>query len=218
VSKAYTDSDLADQLDADLTWRVRELSDLKAAIKAGGTHKADVLLRALVAMVYAHWEGHVRFCANKYFEYLTIRRFKFTELDRQIYVNHFLARIDALYGRRASVEERCRLVQEILSSQDQKFSRTNPSLVDTRSNLSTEVLSDICRICGVNYSIYEGEDDFIDVIILKRRNGIAHGEDVLIGYDEVDRILERSISLMRRFKDAIQNNVFLRTYQAKHAP
>ena len=72
MSKPYNERDLSDLFDDDLIWRRRELSDMKAAVKAADVAAKPVLLRALIAMSYAHWEGYVRACANRYFEYLTI--------------------------------------------------------------------------------------------------------------------------------------------------
>ena len=96
MSKPYSEQDLSDIFDADLIWRRKELSDLKSAIKNADTSAKSGLLRALIAMAYAHWEGYVRVCANQYFEYLTLRKMQYTELERQIYVNSFLVRL-ALY-------------------------------------------------------------------------------------------------------------------------
>ena len=97
MSKAYTLVELADQLDADLTWRVKELSDLKTAIARSKQNAQSVLLRSLVTMLYAHWEGHIRFCASKYFQYITLRRHRFDQLETQLYINNFLSLLDGFH-------------------------------------------------------------------------------------------------------------------------
>jgi len=114
MSKPYTEEDLSNIFDADLNWRRKELSDLKAAIKVADEPAKPVLLRAMITMGYAHWEGFVRTCANRYFEHLTLRKKLFSEFERQIYVNSFLIRIDSLYQARTSLEARCKLVNDIL--------------------------------------------------------------------------------------------------------
>jgi hypothetical protein len=95
VSRPFNAADLSDNLDSDFTWRIREF-DLEDAIRLSASTSRPVLLRALVTMLYAHWEGYVRFCTEKYFDYVTVRRHRFSELEAQIYVNYFLARVDAL--------------------------------------------------------------------------------------------------------------------------
>src|SRR3954451_15487526 len=47
-----------------------------------------VLLRALVTICYAHWEGYVRFAARKYLEHVALRRLQYGELDRQFIRNY----------------------------------------------------------------------------------------------------------------------------------
>lgn len=214
MSKAYTADDFADQTDSDLTWRLRELSDLKGAIKNNQQNARPVLLRSLVTILYAHWEGHIRFCAQKYFEHLTLRKNRFDKLERQLYVNKFLVRLDTLFRSRVNVRERCKLISEVLDSSQERFSRINPSLVDTGSNLNSDVMKDMCIVCAVDFTYFEEKTTFIDVILLKRRNSIAHGEETHIHNDELDDLIDEGVALMRTFKDALQNKVYTKSYLA----
>lgn len=214
MSKAYTSADLADQLDADLTWRVRELSDLKTAIARSQRNAQSVLLRSLVIMLYAHWEGHVRFCASKYFEHITLRKHRYDQLEKQLYINSFLSRLDVFHSSRGSVDERCQLISDVLDSSQKRFSRINPSLIDTRANLNTRVLKDLCQICSVDFTYFETKTAFIDVILLKRRNSIAHGQWTYIRSDEMDTLVKEGVGLMRAFKDSLQNKVYTTSYLA----
>jgi hypothetical protein len=211
MSKPKTDTELADQLDADLTWRIRELSTLKNAI-ASATLK-HTLLRSLIPMLYAHWEGFIKFSAQKYLDYIALRKPLYKDLELQIYVNRFLLRLDALHRSRIGIEERCQLVKDILDSQNQRFSRYNTSLIDTRSNLNSEVLKEICIVCAIDFTPFATESTFIDVILLKRRNLIAHGEEIYVESHELDGIVTKGIALMRLFSDAIQNKVYTQSYR-----
>jgi hypothetical protein len=151
----------------DLIWRRKELSDMKAAIKGADSASKPVLMRALIAMSYAHWEGYVRTCANRYFERFTLRKRLFSEFERQIYVNTFLVRLDALYQNRVGLEARCKLINDILDGTNERFGYINPALIDTRSNLNTDVIKDICLICAVDSSHFESSRTFIDILVLK---------------------------------------------------
>jgi hypothetical protein len=55
---------------------------------------------------------------------------------------------------------------------------------------------------------------FVDVVLLKRRNLIAHGEDTFITIDDLDELTNESITLMRTFGDALENHVYVRDYRA----
>ena len=215
MSKPYTENDLSSIFDADLIWRRKELSDIKAAIRRADEFSKPALLRAIVTLGYAHWEGYVRTCANKYFEYLTLRKKPFVELERQIYVNVFLGRLDTLHRSHVSLEARCKLINDILDGESGRFSYLNPDLVDTRSNLSTDVIKDICIICGVDSSHFEQNRTFLDVVLLKRRNAIAHGQQEFIKIDDIDDFVANILALMDSFRNLLENKVYTKGYAAQ---
>jgi hypothetical protein len=214
MSKPYTENDLSTIFDTDLIWRRKELSDMKAAIKTADLPARPVLLRAIIAMSYAHWEGYIRTCANRYFEHLTLRKKPFVAFERQIYVNSILGRLDALRRGRASVADRCKLVNEILDGRDGRFSYVNPDLVDTRSNLNTDVIKDICMICNVDSKHFEDTRAFLDILLLKRRNAIAHGQQEFIQADEVDDLVASTLGLMGFFRNLLENKIYTKAYAA----
>ena len=214
MSKPYTEHDLSSIFDADLIWRRKELSDMKAATKSADLASKPALLRAIIAMSYAHWEGYVRTCANRYFEHLTLRKKPFIEFERQIYVNSFLGKLDALHRGRVSLKERCNLINDILDGGSGRFSSVNPDLVDTRSNLNTDVIKDICLICGVDSNHFEQNRIFLDVLLLRRRNAIAHGQQEYIQTDEIDDFVANVLALMGSFRNLLENKVYTRAYAA----
>src|ERR1035441_3183534 len=128
MSKPYTEADFSAQIDADRSWRLKEISDLKTAAKRADTSLSRVLLRALVTICYAHWEGYVRFAARKYLEHVALRKFKYSDLNRQFFRNYFLPRLATLSTARMSMAGRCDLVDEMLNSSHLRFSRVNHDL------------------------------------------------------------------------------------------
>jgi len=214
MSKPYTDTTFSVQITEDRNWRVKEISDLKSAIRRGDESLQRVLLRALVAICYAHWEGYVRFSAKKYLEHVALRRFSYQVLDRQFFRNYFLPRLAALSMSNTSITQRCALVDEILNASERRFTQVNEDLISTKANLSFEVFSDICLVCGLSVEPFVGKSTFIDVVLLKRRNAIAHGEDTMVALDDLDTMAQNTIGLMRSFGDVLENHVVLRTYKA----
>lgn len=217
MSKPYTESAFSAQITADRNWRIKEISDLKLAIKRGDDGMRRVLLRALVAICYAHWEGYVKFSARKYFEHIALRKFSYSTLDRQFVRNLFLPRLASLSISKISVTERCVLIDEMLDCSERKFTHVNDDLINTKANLNFDVFKDICLVCGLSVALFEDRATFIDVILLKRRNSIAHGEDTLISYDEMDEIVESTIGIMRSFGNELENRVVLQTYKVAQA-
>jgi hypothetical protein len=212
MSKPYTEADFSAQIDADRSWRIKEISDLKTAAKRADTSLSRVLLRALVTICYAHWEGYIRFSARKYLEYVSLRKHSYGDLDRQFLRNYFLPRLVALSNTKGSFRGMCDLVDEILDSSNRRFSRVNIDLVDTKSNLNFGVLSEICLVCNIPTASFAQYERFVDVSLLKRRNGIAHGEETYVEIDDADELTEKTIEMMRSFGDALENHVYQKDY------
>jgi MAE_28990/MAE_18760-like HEPN len=214
MSKPRTEADLSSQLVQDRTWRLKELSDLKSAIERADNILRKALLRAFVAICYAHWEGYVRFSALKFLEHIALRKFSFAELDPQFLRNYFLPRLASLTVSGRSVTERCMLVDEILNCANRRFTRANEDLVSTKSNLSFAVFSDICLICGVSLDRFVADEVFIDILLLKRRNAIAHGEETFIDTGDLEDLSNKTVALIRGFGDELDNRVVLRQYRS----
>ena len=213
MSKPYTANDFSSNLSTDRTWRIKEISDLKSAIRRADSALQKVLLRAHVTICYAHWEGHVKLASKQYLTHVALRKFDYKDLNSQFLKNLFLPRLGALARSKSSVGSRCELLDEIFSASSEKFTRVDDELVNTKSNLNSEVLFDICLVCGLDPSVFKDDGDFIDSILLKRRNAIAHGEDTFIALNDLDEISARTIKLMRAFGDCLDNVVQLQSYK-----
>jgi hypothetical protein len=213
MTKPYTEYDFSSQITEDRTWRLKEISDLKSAILRADERLQKVLLRAIITICYAHWEGYVRFAARKYLEHIALRKFRYSELNRQFLRNYFLPRLAALSTSKISMTDRCDLLNDILSASDRKFSRANEDLINTKSNLNFDVLSDICLVCCVPLQPFEDKSSFIDAILLKRRNAIAHGEDTFVDIRDLDELTTETVTIMRAFGDALENQVTLSKYK-----
>ena len=214
MSKPYSDADFSAQITEDRSWRIREISDLKTAIIRADANLRRVLLRGLIAICYAHWEGYVRFAARKYLEHVALRKFKYGDIDRQFLRNYFLPRLAALSTSKTSIAQRCALIDEILNSSDRRFSRVNEDLVNTKANLSFEVFTDICLVCCVPTAPFADKATFVDLFLLKRRNAIAHGEDTFVGIEDLDELMNKTVAMMRAFGDALENHVYLKDYRS----
>lgn len=218
MPKVVAAEDLYREFDAEISWRRKELSDLKLSIRNADTTGRSVLLKSLIAIAYSHWEGYVRECAQAYFAFIALRRFEFSAIRRQFYVNKFLARLDSLSQNRVSLAEKCALIAEILDGQTSRFAYVKHDLVDTKSNLNTDVVCEICQVCDVDSAHFEDKRPFIDVVLLKRRNAIAHGRTEAIDVSEIDGIVADTLALMEHFRTLLENKVALKEYLKAASP
>lgn len=213
MSKPYTLEQFSDQLDQDFSWRIKELSDLKLAIRNSDRTARAVLLRAFAALIYAHWEGYVKLCIGKYFEHLTLKKIVYSELERQLYLNSHLVQFDSFFHNRSTVDEKCHFVEAVLESESKQFKKVNARLLDTKSNLNSGVLKDLCRVSGLDFNNFVEHSSFIDTILLARRNHIAHGEECFIEYTEIDELETKTLGLMRQFRNELENKLYTGGYK-----
>lgn len=213
MSKPYTPDKLSNQLAADRNWRIKEISNLKTSVKLADNVAQPTLLRAMVTICYAHWEGSVKFTASKYMQFVALRKLPYRKLKSQFLTNQFLPSISGMYGKRASTSEACKIIEKILSAENNTFSQPNAKLINTRSNLNFDVLKDICIVCDIDVSKFISHQTFIDKFLLGRRNAIAHGESLPIEVIDLDRLSNQTITIMRLFSNEIENIVTQESYR-----
>ncbi len=76
------------------------------------------------------------------------------------------------------------------------------------------MFSDICIVCCVPTQSFADKATFVDLVLLKRRNAIAHGEDTFVAIDDLDQLTTDTVAIMRAFGDALENHVYLKDYKA----
>ncbi len=59
-----------------------------------------------------------------------------------------------------------------------------------------------------------GQAQFVDLVLVKRRNAIAHGEETLADMDELNTLTQQTVGLMRAFGDALENRIYQRSFLA----
>ena len=90
----------------------------------------------------------------------------------------------------------------------------NEDLVNTKANLNFDVFTDICLVCSVPTAPFADKKEFVDLILLKRRNAVAHGEDAFVGIEDLDYVTSETVAMMRAFGDALENHVYLESYRS----
>ena len=212
MSKIYDENVLSREIEIELTWRLKEISDLKTAALQADTQASKVLSKALIVMCYSHWEGYIRFTARRYLAHVASRRFRYEELESSFIANLFLSRLGSFVQSKPSASDRYKIVDEIRAAHVKRFSHYSKDIVNTRANLNSQVLSEICLICSIDFGKFSENVIFIDKFLVERRNCIAHGDDLNIPKSDLDGYCEKTISLMRQFGNEVDNRAQLRLY------
>ena len=200
-----TEEQLSARLATDLTWRKKELSEMKSLIEAknvsGQRHK--VLVRSGVCILYSHWEGFVKLAANSYLEYVISKKLTYQELS-----SNFLALAMKEKLKEAKETNKPSLyipVCEFFLSELNKRSILPKDVISTGSNLSSDILKEITYILGIDFSIYSTKSRVIDTQLLKTRNEIAHGEDSVFDRAEYLEVHREILEMLDIFCTQIEN-------------
>lgn len=191
-------------------WRLEELREYQniiANLSASDNIEAydrrvKIILKSMLPMIYAHWEGFVKYSIEMLFRYLNQ-----LQLPSSQYNGIFLA---TAYEQDLSktpdiinFEKRV----EHLNCLYSKFASfvCFESKIDTEANLNFKVLSKICKRLNINASSFDTYSSELNKL-LEFRNKIVHGENSLPfeDYDQIVPFIELLENLMLDFQVAIQ--------------
>lgn len=212
MSKVRTADDLYVFFDRDLIWRRKELSDLKKSVETADISARGGLSRAFLLLAYAHWEGFIKNSARAYFDFLTVKKRPYVDYEMQIYKNRFLSEIDSFISSKTGLRRKCDFIDKVMKGESERFSAINEKIIDTKSNLNSEIMMEICELINVDNRYFLEKSVFIDVKLLKRRNSIAHGSYEFPDVQDFQEILDGVLELMGEFRNLIENKVTQKAY------
>lgn len=217
---ASTLGDLGDLLDDCLQWRRTEFAALKTEVertsKAGTVYapRDRMILRAAVALVYAHWEGFVKDACQHYLDFVARRRLKYRELSDP-WLHTSLRRIVASgFGPEEVIN---RLVTAIRSGGDERAPMSRSGIVDTRANLRHETVCEILNALGLPLGMIETRAQFIDRRLCDARNAVAHGRATFPEPDDALELLDQVLEMMEYVRNAVISAAENGRYRAESA-
>lgn len=211
--KIKTEEQLEDALDQDLCWRKKELTTLKFSVSSARNHQKEVLMRAAIAMFYAHWEGHVKYCAKVFLCYLNGQAYSCANMTDNFTQLTLAERFKEGFSIK-KFESQKAIFDYIISKKTESFFVNENTVIDTESNLKHDVILNIMSQLGLDTSAFELKKHFIDSKLVGYRNGIAHGEqrtgrDLEDIYNELQKEL---LDMIMIFHNLIRNTVTTKSY------
>ncbi|KGF72367.1 hypothetical protein DO97_09135 [Neosynechococcus sphagnicola sy1] len=212
MTKIRTISQLSDQLSEEIAWRKKELIYIKTLVEKNKYRTVQsTLLRSGTAILYAHWEGFVKNAATSYVEFVARQNLKCSELAPNFLALAVKKQLNEAQGSYRAVIF-TKVVDFLITGLESKCLIQWDDAIKTQSNLNSEVLKDIICILGLDYSLYETKEKIIDETLLRSRNEIAHGQYLLMEFDQYIELHHEIISLMDLFRDQIENAAISKAY------
>lgn len=214
-----TNKDLEDLLIDDWTWRKLEIHDLILLAENEGQ---NVVLKSIVLLLYAHWEGYIKKASRVYLKFITENKIKVSDLTenfkavalkgltKQVFESKdtlTLANELALIKRYSLINDYTidKLIDIDLELEKDK------SIIDTQDNLNPAVFKNILEIIGLKYNNqYEIRKAHLDNDLLAYRNSIGHGNkklskgtDFELEISNLKKLREIIFSIIENFIDEI---------------
>lgn len=214
MAKLRTAEEFTAFITSDLTWRIREISDIRSIAGSAVQTLSRAILRASVPLIYAHWEGHVSVVSRAYMDFLALRRLRYSSLKECFRLNAFFATIRRMTQTRFTHTDQIEFIINVINSGVSQLRNVDEDVLATRSNLNSTVLRDLCCFLALDIKQFEDDIDFLDKILLNRRNNIAHGQFIEININMLHDMSDRVIEMMRKFNNLVDNEVSLQGYRA----
>jgi hypothetical protein len=197
-------SELSDVLDSEFAWRRKELTTVRNSLYAAASPAKPTHIRAGVALLYAHWEGFIKACAEAYLSFIALQRLQYNQLNPNLLALCFHGQLVSLYethGLTAHTD----FAAFVLSGLNSRARVPQHGAVETRANLNSKRLRRIVDILGLDFSPYELKRNMIDAQLLNWRNTIAHGQYLCPSEEDFETLYQQVGDLIRDFKDQVAN-------------
>lgn len=186
---------LSIEIEKDLEWRETELASFRRLIADStlSTNQRSSLLRAAWALLYAHYEGFVKFCLEVYLEEVADAVDCCRSLPRELRNNSLEKHVNQI--RSLPLAE---AIDAICTDMPSRLAaRPEFPPVNTKSNLWPNVLRELTARSALRLKTVEEHDAMLKALV-SRRNDIAHGKQQFI----------QSVSDYMRYEKAVKEVIY----------
>jgi hypothetical protein len=177
----------------------------------GHRTRQQVMTRAAVALLYAHWEGFIKAAAEKYLEFVCLQKRKNSELARSMLAIVVRSRLNAAQGAK-KIGTHLDVVDFFRGEMDERCTLPYKNAIRTEANLSSTVLLDILTTLGIDFRDYELKTHMIDNQLLAKRNHIAHGSELDVDVEDYLSLHDEISILMDLLRNQIENAAVMGEY------
>lgn len=186
---------LIEKIDRELSWRKKELTQLKFIVSSASPENENTVLRSSIVLLYAHWEGFVKMALTFYLKHIVDQQLHCNELKPNFYAMSLLSEFEK-YKTTKKVKHYISLTQTVFSGINSIPRIQYDKIIDTKSNLNSELFKELMELMDLDPSIHDTSFNLIDKDLLDPRNGIAHGENRRLDKTAYLNIHKRIVQIM----------------------
>ncbi len=179
--------DFRSDMEESLSWRVNEIVTLKNLLREDNNVP---VVKTLIVMLYAHFEGFFRDCLECYIRYINS-----TELSLNYFNDSVItASLNREYAAFENMNRKCKeltsvppaeeflhkfhrrkeLTQKLASDYLNRKIRIDEKIINTKSNLDYGVVQENMYVLGLDYDYFSDKQSTITKLV-RLRNSVAHG-------------------------------------------
>jgi hypothetical protein len=211
MPKIRTVGQLQEALDAEMSWRIKEISDFKLIAKRQPA-TSNTFTRAGVALLYAHWEGFIKIASEAYLNFVDNQGHIYRDLKTCFAVFGLKGRL-ALLSDSRKAKPNIEALEFVLAELDKPARMTLSNAIDTEANLTSNVFANIAASLDISIAGYETKFNLIDESLVNRRNKVAHGEYLDLAPSDFMMLADEVLQMMRSYKTDIENSASLKSYK-----
>ncbi len=166
------------ELTQDLVWREAEMAVLRKSltITVSGTIQEQTLLRANVAIIYAHYEGFCKFALNIYIDALKKLKLSRKDLSWEVAAYSMKDFLTTLKAQESQTEFFTLLLSEFNNEINKYAEYESPPEI---SNLWPDLLISWLKKLGLGCSLVSSHKTVLHSLV-DNRNKIAHGKKITV--------------------------------------
>ncbi len=204
MKQIRTLTDLQTVLDEEFGWRLKEIAELKSAVRRPQPISESTVIRAGAALAYAHWEGFVKAASTAYIDYVGCTRTANCDLTTPFAVLSLNSKLKIM-TEADSPDLAGNAFEFIRKEMNQQARLVGKNAISTGSNLSSTVFKQILGAVGISIARYETRFTFIDKTLLKNRHAVAHGDSLVLDRYGWITVADETLTLLRWVKTDIEN-------------
>ncbi|WP_395490497.1 MAE_28990/MAE_18760 family HEPN-like nuclease [Cedecea davisae] len=205
-------------LEDDLAWRKKEISSL---ILIAENNDNPVLLKSVILLLYAHWEGYVKKSSKTYLKYIAELKSSVGELTENFKAVALKSIIFQCIenSESLSLHNELTIMNKMGNLDNMRFkldidvdNDLQKCVIDTKHNLSPRIFKNIISIIGLNYKPeFESKEGHINKHLLANRNLIGHGgryqdkeeDEFILNIREIKKLRDIVFIIIDNLKDEI---------------
>jgi hypothetical protein len=200
------------ELTQDLVWREAEMAVLKKSLTltTPGTTQEQSLLRANLALIYAHYEGFCKFALNTYIDALKRLKLRRRDLSWNIAAYSMKSFFASLQTKKSQTEFFSALLDEFNVEISKLAEYELPPEI---ANLWPDLLITWLKRLDLGYSVIDSHQAVLHALV-DNRNKIAHGKKLTISSRaDLDQYFQVATSAMHEVAIEVCEALEKRTYQ-----